>query len=229
MKLLRKVGYAIRRSVEQELKRINAPSIWYPAVGGIFVDDPEQLIHQLQVAKVVEAALVVEVYSLTCILHDVEHGVESRDRDLWRVRLTHTNGKVGAELLSHQAWNPRWLDSLAKQRDIFHRYVERSLGVRTNAPIFEGCAILLASELVGPYVDRVAALTGLERSAVERVSLRLRTAEIWGANTVHWQRWYEKPDGRWNFLFDYSVAVGRITRTWSDEVGDYYYKRVDKQ
>jgi hypothetical protein len=49
--------------------------------------------------------------------------------------------------------------------------------------------VLLTSELVGPYVDRIATFVGYPLGLVQVVAARLREARIWETDEVRCESW----------------------------------------
>ena len=92
---------------------------------------------------------------------------------------------------------------------------------------FQAAMVLLASELVGPYVDRIAAFVGYPLGLVQVIAARLHEAKIWESDEVRCERWFDPQKGAVEFLLDLMVAEGKLIRAWSHEKRQYAYREAD--
>jgi len=83
--------------------------------------------------------------------------------------------------------------------------------------------LLLASEMVGPYPDRVATFLGYPVSLVQVIATRLTEARIWEGYEIHCERWYDPQHGRVSFIIDVMIATGHIIRVWMEEKNQHGY------
>jgi hypothetical protein len=83
--------------------------------------------------------------------------------------------------------------------------------------------VLLASELVGPYSERIVTFVGYPRGLVQVIGARLQESKIWEGDEVHCEEWFDPQKGAVAFMLDLMVAEGKITRTWSREKKQYVY------
>jgi hypothetical protein len=94
---------------------------------------------------------------------------------------------------------------------------------------FQAAMVLLASELIGPYVDRIATFLGYPLGLVQVMATRLYDAKIWERESgeVHCESWFDPQKGCVNFILDLMVAQGEIIREWSEETKAYAYHPLD--
>jgi hypothetical protein len=76
---------------------------------------------------------------------------------------------------------------------------------------FQAAMVLLISELVGPYADRIATFLGYIPSLVEVIAARLCQARIWENDEVRSEPWFDPQKGGIAFLLDVMVAEGVLT------------------
>jgi hypothetical protein len=94
---------------------------------------------------------------------------------------------------------------------------------------FQAAMVLLSSELVGPYADRIATFLEYVPSFVQVIATRLCEARIWESDEVWCDRWFDPEKGAINFLLDLMVAEGKFMRRWSEEKNDFEYRIVEVQ
>ena len=82
---------------------------------------------------------------------------------------------------------------------------------------------LFASELVGPYSDRIATFLGYPSALVQVMAARLQEAKIWQDDHVHCESWFDPEKGAVAFMLDLMVAEGQFVRRWSEEKKQYSY------
>jgi hypothetical protein len=92
---------------------------------------------------------------------------------------------------------------------------------------FQAGMVLLASEVVGPYVDRVAAFLGYSHGLEQVIADRLQEARIWEGDEVRCENWCDPQKGRMPLLLDVMVAEGRLVRRWSEDKNQYTYHVAD--
>jgi hypothetical protein len=109
------------------------------------------------------------------------------------------------------------------RRDIWN--LEETLA--EDSYTFQAAMVLLASELVGPYSDRVATFVGRPPSLVQVIAARLQEAKIWENDEVRCERWFDPKQGGSAFLLDVMVAEGEFIRRWSEEKKQYTYHKSD--
>jgi hypothetical protein len=94
---------------------------------------------------------------------------------------------------------------------------------------FQTAMVLLASELVGPYPDRIAMFLGYVPSFVQAIAGRLYEARIWDDDEVRSEPWFDLQKGKVVFLLDVSVAQGLLIRRWSEEEKQFAYREPDNR
>jgi hypothetical protein len=92
---------------------------------------------------------------------------------------------------------------------------------------FQAAMVLLASELVGPYSDRIATFVGYPPSLVRVIAARLQEAKIWENDDVRCETWFDPKRGGMALLLDVMVADGTLLRAWSEEKKQYAYHSSD--
>ena len=92
---------------------------------------------------------------------------------------------------------------------------------------FRAAMVLLASELVGPYVDRIVTFLEYPPGLVQVMAARLQEAKIWESDEVRCESWFDPKKGALAFLLDLMVAEGKLIRAWSEEKRQYAYHEPD--
>jgi hypothetical protein len=101
------------------------------------------------------------------------------------------------------------------------RNIDETLEEDTYA--FQSAMVLLASELVGPYIERIVTFLGYPRGFVQAIGARLQEAKIWEHDQVHCGGWFDPKKGAIAFMLDLGVAEGKMMRRWSQEQNKYVY------
>ena len=92
---------------------------------------------------------------------------------------------------------------------------------------FQAAMVLLTSELVGPYVDRITTFVGCPLGLVQLIAARLQDAKIWEGDEVRCESWFDPEKGAMAFMLDLMVAEGELIRSWSEEREQYAYREPD--
>ncbi len=92
---------------------------------------------------------------------------------------------------------------------------------------FQAAMVLFASELVGPYVDRIATFLNYPLALVQVIVARLYEARIWESDEVRCESWFDPRKGAVAFLLDLMIAEGKLIRRWSEEKNEYAYHEPD--
>jgi hypothetical protein len=92
---------------------------------------------------------------------------------------------------------------------------------------FQAAMVLLASELVGPYVDRIATFVGYPPSLVQVMEARLHQAKIWESDEVRSESWFDPQKGGIAFLLAVMVAEGTLIGRWSEEENQFAYREPE--
>ena len=96
-----------------------------------------------------------------------------------------------------------------------------------DSSTFQAAMILLASELVGPWSDRIAAFLGYPTALVEVAAARLYEARIWENAEVRCEKWFDPEKGGLAFMLDLMIAEGTMIRRWSEEDQQFAYRAID--
>jgi hypothetical protein len=62
---------------------------------------------------------------------------------------------------------------------------------------------------------------------VQVIAARLLEAKVWEGDKVRCEHWSHPKKGGTNFLLDWMVAEGKLTRRWSEEKKQYAYLPTD--
>jgi hypothetical protein len=92
---------------------------------------------------------------------------------------------------------------------------------------FQAALVMVASEMIGPYPERIAAFLGYPASLVQVVGARLYEAGIWADDEVCCETWFDPTKGRIAALCDIMVAQGSLKREWSKEDQQFRYRLAD--
>lgn len=84
-------------------------------------------------------------------------------------------------------------------------------GLEPGTPMHDTAMILLASLVVGPSVEKVAAFLGLPRPEVLKRATRLRANGVWRGGKVR-ADWFDDKSGGVAFWCDCAVAEGLLVR-----------------
>jgi hypothetical protein len=88
---------------------------------------------------------------------------------------------------------------------------------------FKAAMVLLVSEMVGPYTNRVATFLGYPVGFVQVIAARLIESGIWDKDEVSSEPWLDPLKGHVSFMLDLTVAEGKLTGRWSEEKGQRNY------
>jgi len=153
--------------------------------------------------------------SNTDVLSSIEHTV-------FRVQVSVDENDLRAVASSKKDWARAWERGLepikqtslqGMRRDVWNMYGTFA----ENSYKCQAAMVLLASELVGPYVDRIATLLEYPLDLVRVIGARLHEAKIWENDEVHYESWSDPQKGGVAFLLDLMVAEGELIRKWSEE------------
>jgi hypothetical protein len=92
-----------------------------------------------------------------------------------------------------------------------------------DSDTYRAAMVLLASEFVGPYPDRIITFTVYPGEFVDAIGVRLWKAKIWEADEVRCEGWFDPETGGIAFVRDVMIAEGKLVRQWSSEKNQYLY------
>jgi len=189
----------------------------------------EQLQHlasELEQHNHGEVRISVEIELFLCVSNtDV---LSSIQRVAFRANVNAEGNKLGAVVSPEKDWEMAWQrgiepikhDALqGMRRDV--RNMNETL--HEDSYSFQAAMVLFASELVGPYTDRIATFLGYPSSLVQLMAARLQEAKIWQDDHVHCDSWFDPEKGAVAFMLDLMVAEGQLVRRWSEEKKQYSY------
>ena len=146
----------------------------------------------------------------------------------FRTKVNAEGNELGAVVSPEKDWEMAWQrgiepikhDALqGMRRDV--RNMNETL--HEDSYSFQAAMVLFASELVGPYSDRIATFLGYPSSLVQLMAARLQEAKIWQDDHVHCDSWFDPEKGAVAFMLDLMVAEGQLLRKWSEEKKQYSY------
>ena len=146
----------------------------------------------------------------------------------FRANVSAEGNELGAVVSPEKDWEMAWQrgiepikhDALqGMRRDV--RNMNETL--HEDSYSFQAAMVLFASELVGPYSDRIASFLGYPSRLVQLMAVRLQEAKIWQDDHVHCDSWFDPEKGAVAFMLDLMVAEGQLVRRWSEEKKQYSY------
>src|SRR5664279_2519818 len=78
---------------------------------------------------------------------------------------------------------------------------------------FQAAMVLLASDMVGPYTDRVATFLGYRAGFVQVIAARLIEARVWDNDEVSAEPWLDPLKGDVSFMLDLRKKRGNAIIT----------------
>ncbi len=187
--------------------------------------------HNVDVPKVrfltpKEASSEVELY-LRISSTDVMSAIENTT---FRVQVNADGDDLRAVASTEEDWAMAWGRGIEPIKRAALQGMRRDVGnmdVSLGSYAFQAAMTLLASELVGPYADRVATFLGYAPGLVQVIAARLQEAKIWESDDVRCESWFDPEKGGVAFLLDLMVAEGKLIRGWSEEKKEYAYHEPD--
>ncbi len=146
----------------------------------------------------------------------------------FRVRVNADGNDLRAVASSEKDWGMAWERGIepikqaalqGMRRDVWN--LDETLA--EDSYTFQAAMVLLASELVGPYVDRIATFVGYPLAIVQVMAARLQEAKIWEGDEIRCESWFDPQKGKIAFLLDLMVAEGKLIRRWSEGKKQYTY------
>jgi hypothetical protein len=228
----------IRTAIEDAIS-ISVHEIQLPGIEGADVqsvtgpsEQLQLLATQLEQRGQVEIRLSADVQLYLRISNtDVLRSIESTE---FRVAVEADGIDLRAAASTDKDWAKAWERGIEPIRAAALQSMEedlRSMGatLAEDSYAFQAAMVLLASELVGPYPDRIATLLRYSPGLVQVIAARLHEAQIWESDEVRCERWFDPEKGAISFLLDWIVAEGKFVRRWSEEKNDFEYRIVEVQ
>ena len=226
----------IRNTIEQAIS-LSLRSIVLPGISdaelvrsGFSSEQFNVLVIQLEASGQASLKLRPEIHLFLRISNtDV---LEVADRPEFLIQILKGSDQLHALAKTERDWAVAWEEGLRPIKADALRSMREDLqgmgdSLTEDSYAFKAGMVLFASELVGPYVDRIASFLGFSRSFVQVIGTRLVESKIWKGDAVECDKWFDSEKGYTAFLLDLLVAEGRATRQWSKEKGAYRYKNVD--
>lgn len=225
------------RTVVEEAVSVTVQGVQVPGVADAAVKEAVISVEQLQrVAAQLEQhghgeirlSAHVELF-LRISNTDVLRSTECK---AFRVRMNAEENNLRAVASSENDWEMAWERGIepikqaalqGMRRDVWN--MDETLA--EDSYTFQAAMVLLASELVGPYIARIATFLGYPRGLVQVFAARLQEAKIWESDEVRCERWFDPKKGATAFLLDLMVAEGKLIRGWSEEKKQYAYRESD--
>src|ERR1700692_1774194 len=238
MKLMRKVidleriRTLIEAALSVSVQGIHSPGIVHAAVKNVALS-----AKQLQW---VAAELEKHGHGDIRLLAEVELFLRISKADVLRslecaeflIRVNANENDVRATVSNEKDWGTAWERGIEPIKEAALREMRKDVWnldetLAENSYTFAAAMILLSSELVGPYVERIATFLGYPRAFVQVIGARLQEAKIWESDEVHSVEWFDPKKGAISFMLDLSVAEGKWMRRVSQERKRYVYRETD--
>jgi hypothetical protein len=222
------------RTVIEEAISVSLHEIQVPGIAGADLrkvaassQQLQQVVAQLERHGQVEIrpSAEVELYLRTSNT-DVLSAIEDI---AFRVQISADGADLQAVATSEEDWGMAWERGMepikqaalsGMRRDV--RSMDETLV--EDSYTFQAAMVLLASELVGPFIDRISTFLNYPLGLVQVVGTRLQEAKIWEGDEVSCESWFDPNKGATAFLLDLLVAEGKLVRRWSEEKKEYAYR-----
>ncbi len=150
----------------------------------------------------------------------------------FRVRVNAEGNDLRAVASNEKDWGMAWERVIEPIKQATMQGMKRDVWnmdatLAEDSYTFQAAMVLLTSELVGPYVDRIATFLGYPPGLVQAMAARLYEAKIWESDEVRCESWFDPKKGAVAFRLDLMVAEGELVRKWSEEKKQYAYHKVD--
>ena len=229
---LEAIRAAIEHAISVALQQIEVPGISGAELNEIFDSKRLQAVAaQLENRKLAEARISAAVAfflrvsngdvleSIQCIEFEVKLNVDG-------------NGSVCGVASSLTDWAECWDHGFAPFKEAALQSMRNDVlsidgTLSEDSATFRSAMILFSSEMVGPYVERIASFLDIPCSFVDVVAVRLLEARIWEGDQVRCESWFDPKKGGATILLDVMVAAGEFIRSWSVEKNDYVYRVAD--
>jgi hypothetical protein len=139
------------------------------------------------------------------------------------------NGVLSRQASNEKDWGAAWERGMEPIKEAALHGMRRDVWkidetLAEDSYTFRAGMVLLASELVGPYINRITAFLRYPLGLVQLIAVRLQEARIWEGNQVRCESWFDPKKGALALTLDVMVAEGKLIRSWSEERGQYAYR-----
>jgi hypothetical protein len=160
---------------------------------------------------------------------DVLSSIECTD---FRVLANADENALRAVASSEKDWGQAWERGIEPIKQAALQGMRRDVWnmdgtLAEDSHTFQAAMVLLASQIVGPYVERIATFLEYPLELVQVVGARLYEAKIWESDEVRCESWFDPQKGTVAFLLDLMVAEGTFIRAWSEAKRQYAYREPD--
>jgi hypothetical protein len=161
-------------------------------------------------------------------LHFCNGVLSSMERTEFLVKVNADENNLRATASNEKNWAMAWAIGMEPIRQESLKSMRRDIRkiddtLKEDSYAFKVAMVLLVSEEVGPYVDRIATFVGYPRSLVQVIASRLQKAEIWHDDEVRCKPWFDPKTGGMAFRLALMTGRGWLTRAWSEHDRDYRY------
>lgn len=225
---LNRIQQVIEEAASASTLAIQLPGIVDAALidAGVRSEQLHHIAAQLESQGKAEITVSAEVELLIRIANDdVLRTIEPTE---FSVLLSVEESKLRAVANTEKDWAMAWekaieplkQTALQEMRDELRRIAG---DIAEDSYSFQAAMVLLASQCVGPYINRIATLLNYPPGQVEVIAGRLRQAKTWEGDEVRCESWFHPQRGGLQFRLDLMVAEGTLIRRWSEEKKDYEY------
>jgi hypothetical protein len=225
---LNRLRGVIEEALSVSVQEIQLPGIAGAALRNVVVSSGQlqQVASQLEQGDHGEIRLSAEVELYLRISNtDVLSAIETT---AFRVKVGADVGDLRAVASTEKDWAMAWERGMEPIKQPALRGMRRDVwsmdgSLTEDSYTFQAAMVLLASELVGPYVERIATFLNYPLALVQVMAARLYEAGIWESDEVRCESWFDPRKGAVAFLLDLMVAEGKLIRRWSEEKNEYTY------
>jgi hypothetical protein len=154
------------------------------------------------------------------------------ERTEFRVRVNAEENDLRAVARSETNWELAWERGMEPIKETALQGIRRDI-LAMDGPLaedsytFQAATVLLASELVGPYVDRIATFVGYPPGLVQVMAARLYEAGIWEVDEVRCESWFDPQVGGMALLLAGMVTEGKLIGRSSKEEKQFAYREPE--
>jgi len=221
---------AIEEAVSVPVSSIDLPGIVDAVVKRVAISPMQKLATQLEQDSQTEVRLSTEVeFFLRISNADVLSSIQCLP---FRVKVRTDEIGPQAVARAEESWAAAWEKGIEPIKQAALQSMKEDVwnmdpALAEDSSTFQAAMILLASELVGPWSDRIAAFLGYPTALVEVAAARLYEARIWENAEVRCEKWFDPEKGGLAFMLDLMIAEGTMIRRWSEEDQQFAYRAID--
>lgn len=229
---LERIRGVIEEAVSVSVHGIQVPGIVDAAVRNAAVSSEqlERLANRLERHGHDEIKLSAEIELFLRVSNtDLLGAIECTE---FRVRVNAEKNDLHAVASTETNWELAWERGMEPIKEAALQGIRRDISnmdgpLAEDSYTFQAATVLLASELVGPYVDRIATFVGYPPGLVQVMAARLYEAGIWEGDEVRCETWFEPQVGGMALLLAVMVAEGKLIGRWSEEEKQFAYRAPD--